>query len=226
MQKCGRSWDLKALLTFSTKGGWEGRARSLRIRLGRKTIIYLHDPTSKTSTIGLVHFRKHPWCWDKPQVTSTHLTHYGPNSREATTFPHIIFSTAFRRGYVRMTLFLETPKVSKLSRFALPGLWASITSCSNLRLGWDFKQSCRSPQELSNAMSHTICKRRDQVDSRLLMVESQIVNLTPGPSFAHNLVCRCSNGSREAILNIYTSSPFQWHQNTPMRDVLTPAIEL
>jgi hypothetical protein len=36
--------------------------------------------------------------------------------------------------------------------------------------------------------------------------------LTPGPSFAHNLGCRCSNYQCEAIFDIYVSRPFQWHQ--------------
>jgi len=56
----------------------------------------LHGPASKTNTswlelilhpfgVGTSHGR--PW---------THLTHHGPNSREATTFPHIVFSTLLR----------------------------------------------------------------------------------------------------------------------------------
>jgi hypothetical protein len=36
--------------------------------------------------------------------------------------------------------------------------------------------------------------------------------LTPGLSFAHNLCFRCPNGSCEAILDIYTSRPFQWYK--------------
>jgi len=36
--------------------------------------------------------------------------------------------------------------------------------------------------------------------------------LTPGPSFAHNLGDKCSNGQCEAIFDIYASRPFQWHQ--------------
>jgi hypothetical protein len=39
--------------------------------------------------------------------------------------------------------------------------------------------------------------------------------LTPGLSFAHNLGCRCPNGQCEAILDIYISRPFQWHQEYP-----------
>jgi hypothetical protein len=58
-------------------------------------------------------------------------------------------------------------------------------------------------------MSHSFCKRQTRVDSRLLVVGSQIASLIPDLSFAHNLGCRCPNGSCEAILDIYTSKPFQ-----------------
>jgi len=44
------------------------------------------------------------------------------------------------------------------------------------------------------------------------VVGSQTTNLTPGPSFAHNLGDRCPNGQCEAIFNIYASRPFQCHQ--------------
>jgi hypothetical protein len=96
-----------------------------------------------------------------------------------------------------------------MSRVGLPGLWASITSCSDLRLVWGLKQSCCSLWELSNSMLHSSCRRRNQVDSRFLVVGSQTASLTPIPSFAHNLCCRCPNGSCEAIFDIYTSRPFQ-----------------
>jgi hypothetical protein len=99
--------------------------------------------------------------------------------------------------------------VPKLSRVGLPGFWASITSCSDLQLGWGLKQSCSSLGELSNTMLHSSCRRWNWVDSRLLVVGSQTTSLTPGPSFAHNLGWRCPNGSCEAILDIYTSRPFQ-----------------
>jgi len=49
----------------------------------------------KPTTRGLVHLRKHPWCKDKPRATHIHLTHHGPDSGEATTFPHILFSRCF-----------------------------------------------------------------------------------------------------------------------------------
>ncbi len=58
-------------------------------------------------------------------------------------------------------------------------------------------------------MSHSTCTHQDRVDSRLFVVGSQIANLTPGPSFDHNLCYKCLNGSCEAIFDIYTSGPFQ-----------------
>jgi hypothetical protein len=102
--------------------------------------------------------------------------------------------------------------VPKLSRFGLPGLWAFITSRPELGSGRGFNQSCSSPRELSNAMSHSCCRRQEEVDSQLLVVGSQTASLTSGPSFAHNLGFRSPNGSCEAILDIYTSRPFQWYK--------------
>ncbi len=99
--------------------------------------------------------------------------------------------------------------VPKLSQFGLPGLWQLITPSSNLRSRWGLKQTCSSPWELFNSVSHSACTHRGRVDSRLLVVGSQIVNLTPGLSFVHNLCCRCPNGPCEAIFDIYASRPFQ-----------------
>ncbi len=50
------------------------------------------------------------------------------------------------------------------------------------------------------------------VDSRLLVVGSQIVNLTLGLSFCHNSCYRCPNGSCEAIFDIYTSIAFECYK--------------
>jgi hypothetical protein len=61
-------------------------------------------------------------------------------------------------------------------------------------------------------VSHSTCTHQDWVDSRLLVVESQNGNLTPDPSFDHNLCCICFNGSGETIFYIYTSGPFQWYK--------------
>jgi hypothetical protein len=44
-----------------------------------------------------------------------------------------------------------------MSRFGLPGLWELIAPNSDLGLGWGLKQTCISPQELSNGVLHFIC---------------------------------------------------------------------
>jgi hypothetical protein len=90
--------------------------------------------------------------------------------------------------------------VPKLSRVGFSGLWELISPGSNLRLEWGLNQSCSSPQELSNATLHSFCRRWEEVDSWL---------------FAHNLGCRCPNGSCEAILDIYTSRNFHWYKEHP-----------
>jgi hypothetical protein len=103
-------------------------------------------------------------------------------------------------------------RVPKSRQQGLPRLWGRITSSADLRSQCDLKQSCSPRRELSNDMWHVACSQVNRVDSRLLVVGSQIANLTPGLSFAHNLCFRCPNGSCEAILDIYTSRPFQWYK--------------
>jgi hypothetical protein len=99
--------------------------------------------------------------------------------------------------------------VLKLSLFGLPGLWQLITPCSDLRLGWGLKKTCSCPWDLSNGVLHSTYTHWGRVDSWLLVVGSQTTNLTPDPSFVHNLCCRCLNGSCKVIFGIYASKPFQ-----------------
>jgi hypothetical protein len=114
-----------------------------------------------------------------------------------------------------MALFPGTLKVESRncpgleSQVRVRGLWDFIAPRPDLGLGRNLNQSCSPQRDLSKAMSHSRSARRELVDSRLLVAGSQTISLTPGLSFAHNLGCRCSNGSCEAILNIYTSRPFQ-----------------
>jgi hypothetical protein len=61
-------------------------------------------------------------------------------------------------------------------------------------------------------MSHIVYKQGNQVDSWLLVVGSQIANLTPGLSFGHNLCSRCPNGWCKPISDIYASIVFQWYK--------------
>jgi len=205
------------LPTSNTKKRVEGHARSPGIRLGRGTKLSSLNLHPKPTTRGLVHIREHPWVLGQAMGTLTHKTHHGPDSREATTFPHIVFFTLLREGYIQIVLFPGTPKLEprKCPKVGLPRLWTLTTPSSDLRLEWGLNQSCSSPQELFNIPSHSICRRWEEVDSWLLVVESQTTSLTPDPSFAHNLGCRYLNDQCEAILDIYTSRPFQWHQEHP-----------
>jgi hypothetical protein len=166
---------------------------------------------SKPTTSWLIRIRNTLDVRTSHEQPWTHLTHHGPNSKEATTFPHIIFSTLLHRAHAQMALCLGTPKVESWNCpvFRLPGLWAFITSHSNLRLGWGLKRTCSSLWELSNGVSHSTCTHRDRVDSRLLVARNQTASLTSGPSFNYNLCWKCLNGSCEAISDIYTSRPFQ-----------------
>jgi hypothetical protein len=144
----------------------------------------------------------------------THLTHHGPDSGEATTFPLIVFSTALRRGYIQMALFLGTPKLESRNcpetvAVRVPGLWELITPDCRVGSQRGLNQSCSPRRDLSNDVSHSQIGCREEVDSSLLVGESQTANLTIGLSFSHNLGYRCPNGQCEAIFDIYASRPFQ-----------------
>jgi len=149
-----------------------------------------------------------------------YLTHHGLNLGETTTFPHIVFSTSHHRGYIQMALFLETRKLEsqncpEIVLVGVPGLWELVTPDCQIWSRQGLNQSYNPCRDLSNAMSQFQFGHREEIDSRLLVVENQTTSLTPGPSFAHNLGCRCPNDQCEAIFDIYASRPFQWHQEHP-----------
>jgi hypothetical protein len=104
---------------------------------------------------------------------------------------------------------LESRNCPEIVPVGVPGLWEVISSRPDLRSRRGLKQSCSPRRDLFNAMSHAQIGRREEVDSRLLVVGSQTASLTPGPSFAHNLGCKCPNCQCEGIFNIYVSRPFQ-----------------
>ncbi len=82
-------------------------------------------------------------------------------------------------------------------------------------IGRGLKQTFSSHWELSNSVSHLTCTHRGRVDYRLLMVESQIANLTPDHSFCYNLCYKCPNGSCKPIFDIYILIAFQWYKKHP-----------
>jgi len=97
-------------------------------------------------------------------------------------------------------------------QLGLSQLWSPITLWANLGSRCGLKQSCNSRQELSNCMLHVVYKQVNQVDFWLFLVDSQIVNLPPGPSFGHNLCFRCPNEQCKPILDIYVWRAFQWYK--------------
>ncbi len=105
------SWDLEGTPDFQHYRGVEGRARSPEIRLGRGTRRSSLNLHPKQTTKWLVHIREHPWVLGQATSTLTHKTHHGPDSGEATTFPHIIFSTPLHGDYIQMAHFPGTPKL-------------------------------------------------------------------------------------------------------------------
>ncbi len=190
----------------------KGACWKLRDRLGRGTSLLNYTVLHPNPTNKLVRTHSAPfWCWDKPRATLDSLDsprpglggshHLPPYSILCSFLPHLHPNGSFSRD--------SQSGVLKLSRFGLPGLWALITSRPKLGSGRGLNQSCSSPWELFNGVSHFTCTHRNQVDSWLLVVESQTASLIPDLFFDHNLCCRCPNGSCEAILDIYTSRPFQ-----------------
>jgi len=101
--------------------------------------------------------------------------------------------------------------VLKFPNLGLAQLWEPIILCEDLWLKWGLKPSFSPCQELSNGMWHATYTQGNWGDSWLLVVKNQIVNLTPNPSFGHNLCFECPNGSCKPILNIYILRDFQWY---------------
>jgi hypothetical protein len=164
----------------------------------------------------LVYISEHPWVLGQATGTSDHKTHHSPDSGEATTFPHIIFSATPRRDYIQMALFPGTPKLEsrncpEIVLVGVSGLWEVITPDCEVWSRRGLNQTCSPRRDLSNDVSHSQFGRWKKVDSWLFVIGSQIASLTPGPSFAHNLDYRCPNDQCEVIFDIYASRPLQWH---------------
>jgi hypothetical protein len=201
-----------------------GACWSSGMGLGRiDKLIHSHGPAHNPHKVVSAKL-EHLWCWDQPRATRTHKTHHGPDLGEATTFPLIVYFVTLHGAHIQMAFHSwdsrdSRPGVPKSRPAGLPGLWSLITLRADLGSKRGLKQSCSSPRELSNGMSHVVCSQVFRVDSRLLVVGSQNWQTpgtpgssTPGPSFGHNLCFRCSNEQCEPILDIYASRAFQWYK--------------
>ncbi len=153
----------------------------------------LHKPNNKLVSAWLEHF----WCMDEPWAYTDSQNSPQRELGGSHHLPLYSIICASPRGLHPNVI------LSQGSQF-----WRLITFCVNLRLKWSHKQSCSPHWELSRYMWHVTCTQVNQGDSWLLMVESQINNLTPGPSFSDNLCFKYSNGTCKLILNIYISRTF------------------
>jgi hypothetical protein len=123
----------------------------------------------------------HFYTQDSPRPGLEGSHHLPPYSILCSSLPRLHPNDSFSRD--------SQVGVPKLSRVEVPGLWTVIALRPELGSRRALNQSCSSRQELSNAMWHSLRQRQEEVDSRLLVVGSQTVSLTLGPSFAHNLGC-------------------------------------
>ncbi len=170
----------------------------------------------------LVHIPGHPWVLGQATGNWTHLTHHGPDSGEATTFPLIIFSAPLHRGYIEVPLFPGTPKLEsrncpEIVPGGVPGLWELITPDCRVGSQRGLNQSCSPRRALSNDVSHSQIGCREEVDSRLLVpalllpitwaADVQMANARPFSIFTLQDLCNET-------------------KNTSMRGVLGLAVEL
>jgi hypothetical protein len=102
--------------------------------------------------------------------------------------------------------------IPKFPKLGFSQLWSPITLCLDLQLRQGLKQSRCPCQGLFNDTWHATCTQGNQGNSWLLVVGSQIGNLTTSPSFGHNLCFMYPNGSCEPILTIYILIAFQWYK--------------
>jgi hypothetical protein len=83
-----------------------------------------------------------------------------------------------------MALFPGTPKLEfgncpEIVLVGVPRLWELITPECRVRSQRGQSQSCSPRRDLSNAVLHSQIGYQEEVDSRLLVVGSQIASLTP-----------------------------------------------
>jgi hypothetical protein len=168
-----------------------------------KSIIHkdLHKPNNKLISAWLEHF----WCMDKSRASTDSQDSPQPELRGSHHLPpYSILCACPWDQHPNVTLSQDSQVgIPKFPKLGLLQFWRPITLCANLRLSWDLKQICNPCRDLSKDIWHATCTQVNQGNSRLLVVGNQIGNLTPNPSFGHNLCFRFSNGSCKPILDIY-----------------------
>jgi hypothetical protein len=123
--------------------------------------------------------------------------------------PYSIFCASPRGQHPKCHFVPWFPSGSpKFPKLGLTRLWRLIILCENLELNWGLKQSCSPHQKKFNDMWHVTCMQGSQGNYQLLVIGSQIDNLTPNLFFGHNLCFNYPNGSCEPILDIYVLKAF------------------
>jgi len=188
--------------------GGRGRARALGWDYEEwQALNHSHEPAQNQTTSWLVHSWNIFGARTSHGQTWIHKTHQGLDLGEATTFLLIVYFVPLHEAHIQMAVLSRDSqmRVRKFPKLRLSWIWGHITLCADLRLRWGLDQSCSPHQELSNGMSHATCTEGNRVDSWFLVVGSQIANLTPDLSFAHNLCFKCPNESCKPISYIYVS---------------------
>jgi hypothetical protein len=170
----------------------------------------LHKPNNKLINAKLEHI----WCTDKPRTNMDSQNSLRPGLGGSHHLPPCSILCAWAWGQHPNVILSRDSQmgVPKFPKLGFPWLWGPITLCVDLQLRWGLKKSCSPRQELFKGMWHAIYTQGSQGNSQILVVESQIDNLTSGPSFGHNLCFNYPNGSYKPILDIYVPRTFQWYK--------------
>jgi hypothetical protein len=112
-----------------------------------------------------------------------------------------------------MTFFFSklpngSPKIGVT--FIIPKLWLFISFSNQTCLEHAKAISYSLQKNIFNGAWHAPIKAHLTVAIREFVVESQIPNLTPNPSFDHNSCISSLNEQCEDTLGIYILIPFQW----------------
>ncbi len=111
MQSCGKL-GLGARFRLPALERGKGLCQKSR-ELGQEKIkLFGHEHASKTNTSWLEVILHALGVGTSHGLIRTHLTHHGPDSGEATTFPLIVFSAAPHGGYIQMLFFPGLPSWS------------------------------------------------------------------------------------------------------------------
>jgi len=184
--------------------GVEGHVGAPRwARKNDKHIIHSHEPAQNQTTSWLVHSWSIFGGRTSHERIRIHKTHHGRTWGKPHLPPYSILCAWPQDPHPNVILSHDSQMgVPKFPQLGLLQLWWPIILRADLWLIWGLKKSCSPFQDISNGMSQDTYMLGNRGDSWLLVVESQIANLTLRPSFGHILCLKCPNGSCEPILDI------------------------